>query len=230
MSIVAIGVDIGKRKDPTALVIVEYEQVMLSGEAMALQRPRGLFDPLPDPRFIEPEYDTRYLVRSLGRLPLGTSYPDVALHINRVCKNIRVHQPKADQYLLIDQTGVGAGVVDMMKRLLDPAIHLTAVTFTGTDHCDSAPLHRPEVSMGKAYMVSRLQAFLQNRMLQLPKSPLAEALILELKQYEVRVQESGHEKYGAFSEGTTDDLVSALGMACLGDCHEVVGYRPPLYQ
>lgn len=228
MTIVAIGVDIGQRGDPTAIVVVEYERVDITPEQLLKRQPRGLFDKAPPP-LIQREYDTRYVVRTLGTIPLGTSYVDVALHINGICKKIRARFPKGSEHLLLDATGVGRGVVDVMKRIIDPAIHFTAVTFTGTDNCDSAPLHRPEVQMGKAYMVSRLQAALQNKMLQLPRSPIAETLIKELRDYEVRVQESGREKYGAFSVGTTDDLVSALGMACLGDVHQVVSYAPSLY-
>jgi hypothetical protein len=225
VSIVAIGVDIGERHDPTAVVVVEYERLALPVEEL----PRGLFDPAPDVE-PEPEYETQYLVRALGRLPLGTSYPDVARHVNRVCMNIRKKQPNGSQHLLIDQTGVGRPVMQMIARLLDPAIHLTAVTFTGTDKCDSAPLHRPEISMGKAFMVSRLQAALQDQRLKMPRSRLSEDLVTELKTYEVKVMESGREKYGAFAEGALDDLVSALGMACLGDVHQVVTYRESLYQ
>lgn len=225
MSIVAIGVDIGQRHDPTAVVVVEYEARALPMPAL----PRGLFDPAPDPAPV-PEYETIYLVRALGRLPLGTSYPDVARHINRVCMNIRAHDPKGTQHLLIDQTGVGRPVLELIAGLLDPAIWLTAVTFTGTDRCDAAPLHRPEIAMGKAFMVSRLAAALQDQRLKLPRGPLAADLVTELRSYEVRVLESGREKYGAFAAGALDDLVSALGMACLGDVGQVVRYQESLYR
>lgn len=75
----------------------------------------------------------------------------------------------------------------------------------------------PEVSLGKAFLVSRLQALLQTRRLHLPRSPEAEALAQELLDYEIRVDENANDRYGAFRVGTHDDLVTALGLAVQSD-------------
>ncbi len=69
------------------------------------------------------------------------------------------------------------------------------------------------VSLGKAFMVSRLQAMLGGGRLHLPKTAEAEALTRELLNYELRVDGDGHETFGAFKTGTHDDLVTALGLA-----------------
>ena len=71
--------------------------------------------------------------------------------------------------------------------------------------------------LGKAFLVSRLQSLLQHGRLHLPKTPETELLAKELLDYEIRVDEDANDKYGAFKVGTHDDLVTALGLACLRD-------------
>jgi hypothetical protein len=67
--------------------------------------------------------------------------------------------------------------------------------------------------LGKAYLVSRLQALLQCGRLHLPRTREAEVLTEELLDYEIRVDENANDKYGAFKVGVHDDLVTALGLA-----------------
>jgi len=72
---------------------------------------------------------------------------------------------------------------------------------------------RNEIRLGKAWLVSRLQALLQTGRLHLPRTPEAEALAVELLDYEIRVDSDANDRYGAFKVGTHDDLVTALGLA-----------------
>jgi len=69
------------------------------------------------------------------------------------------------------------------------------------------------VSLGKTWLVSRLQVLLQTGRILLPKTAEAEALAKELMDYEIRVTEQANDTYGAFKVGTHDDLVTALGLA-----------------
>jgi hypothetical protein len=89
---------------------------------------------------------------------------------------------------------------------------LTPVYFTYGDRriVDS---EKGQISLGKAYLVSRLQALLQGGRLHLPKTPEAEALGRELLDYEIKVSEDANDRYGAFKVGAHDDLVTALGLA-----------------
>lgn len=41
-------------------------------------------------------------------------------------------------------------------------------------------------------------------------------MLEELKVYEIRIDTDGHDSYGAFRVGRHDDLVTALGLSCLG--------------
>ena len=52
-------------------------------------------------------------------------------------------------------------------------------------------------------MVSRLQALLGSGRLHLPRTREAGALTEELLNYELRVDQNGHETFGAFGSGPT---------------------------
>jgi hypothetical protein len=69
------------------------------------------------------------------------------------------------------------------------------------------------ISLGKAWLVSRLQALPQCRCILLPKTLDARVLAQELLDYEIKVDEKANDTYGAFRVGTHDDLVTALGLA-----------------
>ncbi len=80
-----------------------------------------------------------------------------------------------------------------------------------------------EVTIGEAFLVSRLQSLLQTGRLHLPQSDEAQVLA-ELHDHELRVDENANEKYGAFKVGTHDDLVTALGHAVQLDRTGSKGY------
>jgi hypothetical protein len=74
-----------------------------------------------------------------------------------------------------------------------------------------------QVSIGKAWLVSQLQALLQTDRLHLPRTPEAALLAQELLDYEIKVSEDANDRYGAFRVGAHDDLVTALGLAAQGE-------------
>lgn len=69
-----------------------------------------------------------------------------------------------------------------------------------------------KLSLGKELLACRLQALLQARRIHLPGTREGKALAAELRGYEIRVNEGGHARFGAFRSGTHDDLVTALGL------------------
>jgi hypothetical protein len=69
------------------------------------------------------------------------------------------------------------------------------------------------ISLGKAWLVSRLQALLQTTRILLLRTMEAQALAQELLDYEIHVDEKANDTYGAFRVGSHDDLVTALGLA-----------------
>ena len=87
---------------------------------------------------------------------------------------------------------------------------VTAVYFT---YGDKRTKDNGTVTLGKAWLVSRLQALLQTNRLHLRRTPEAAALAEELLDYEIKVDPDGDAKFGAFKVGKYDDLVTALGLA-----------------
>lgn len=216
---VTIGVDVGQKVDPTAIVVAE-------------QLTRGI-ETLPG------KNEAFYVVRHMERLPLGTEYPAVANRIVQIVENVLARErpvntepPKIT--LVVDATGVGAPVIDIIRTPIMHMPHgggvwrsgsvgglggrrvtLTEATFTHGDRL-TGKIGGAKMSVGKAYLVSRLQALFQTARLQLPANHReAEALTRELMDYEIKVSEDANDRYGAFKVGTHDDLVTALGLAVL---------------
>jgi hypothetical protein len=113
----------------------------------------------------------------------------------------------------VDATGVGKPIVDLLHEQTSN-VRPIAVYFTHGDRLtEKWDGGYQQISLGKALLVSQLQALLQCHRLHLPKTSEAEALAQELLNYEIRVDENANDRYGAFRVGTHDDLVTALGLA-----------------
>ena len=72
-------------------------------------------------------------------------------------------------------------------------------------------------SLGKAYLVSRLQSLLQSGRVHAPETPEVLATLDELRVYKIKISQDGKDTYGAFKTGEHDDLATALGLGCLED-------------
>lgn len=190
MGPVTVGVDIGQRRDPTAVAVLESE-------------PRAA---------VAGRTDVHHLTRHLERLPLNTGYPQVAERIAAVCASV-VERTGTPPALYLDATGVGTPVVDVLRGA---GVRATVIPVYFT-HGDRRAQDGGEVRLGKAWLVSRLQALLQGNRLHLPKTPEAEACAQELLDYEIKIDQNANDTYGAFRVGAHDDLVTALGLACQVD-------------
>src|SRR5215203_2657643 len=103
---VVVGVDIGQKRDPTAVAVVEHEWRKRDGRE-----------------------EDHWLVRHLERLPLGTAYPQVANRLTEVASGVR-KRAQSTPTVYVDATGVGQPVVDELgSRGLSPI----AVYFTHGD-------------------------------------------------------------------------------------------------
>lgn len=186
-TVVRVGADIGKKTDPTAIIVTEEQD-------------RGGVD--------------HYVSRMVQRLPIGTEYPAVADRIVQVVRGLEERSEvlswSRKQFRIetwIDATGVGESVVDLVR---EKGVSAKAATFTGTDKLTE---HQDDViSIGKGYMVGRLQVLLQADRLHLPINEEAAVLVRELQNYQIEVNERAHASFSAPS-GKHDDLVIALGLS-----------------
>ena len=135
-----------------------------------------------------------YHVRRLERTR-GTPYPDVVSRVKAVLEKL------PDAYLVVDQTGVGAPVVDMfIEADLKPVgiyIHGGAKT---THEGDS-------YNVPKRDLVSILQVLLQNQRLKIAPGPLSDILASEMLNFKVKIDPvTAHDSYSAWREHDHDDL------------------------
>lgn len=217
--IVQIGVDIGQKQDNTAIVVCQVLERL--GKPLP---PRTRFD-IGQWRMAEIEHrqlETYYEARHIERVRLGTAYPQVAERIAALV----MHPALAGSRILVcvDVTGVGQPVYEMIYnavsvlsgnqgKSLGTGIRMRPITFTHGDRYD-----RAGGRLGKAFLVSRLQALLQTGSIKLPpRHEEAQAMARELKDYEIKVDANANDTYGAFKVGTHDDLATALGLAVLDD-------------
>ena len=187
-----VGVDIGQKRDPTAICVVQTEQ---------RDRPtnsRGTSST-----------DQHYLVRYLERMPVGASFPFVVERVARVVEDLHRHHHLRPDNIYVDATGLGPPIVDLFETAI-PKCSIVGVYFT---HGDRRADEDEGIRLGKAFLVSRLQLLLQTRRLHLPETDEAKLLAEDLLNYEIEVGEDANERYGAFRVGARDDLVTALGMA-----------------
>lgn len=173
-----IGLDLGQSKDYTAMTIIEK-----------------LADKSP----------YHYHLRYLKRFPLGTSYPDIVDEVKGITERPEIGK---EFKLTVDKTGVGAPVVDMLKRAgLRPyeiIIHGgEAVTRDGR-----------EIRIPKRDLISNLQVLFQSGRLKIAERiPDGQLLVKELLNFKVKISTSGHDSYEAWREGVHDDMVLSVAMA-----------------
>jgi hypothetical protein len=167
---------------------------------------------VPQPGGKAPHYHTRHI----ERFPLGTSYPAIVARLSEMVRR----PPLVDNYLLVaDQTGVGRPVVDM---LIAAGVRVVPVTITGGNEVTETDdgYHVP-----KRDLVSVLQVTLQTGRLQFAKGlPAVAQLVQELLEFQVKITASANDTYGAWREGTHDDLVLSLALALW--IVEKDGHRP----
>lgn len=187
---ITVGVDIGQKRDPTAIAVVDLDRRPVESRRT----------------------ENHYVVRYLGRLPLGTPYPEVAARVTEVAGRAKRHGGYSPT-IYVDATGVGQPIVDLISERGFGG-QLYAVYFT---YGDRRTQDGRQVILGKAYLVSRLVALLQSQRIHLPDGDEARTLAQELQDYEIRVDENANDRYGAFRVGTHDDLVTALGLAVQTD-------------
>jgi hypothetical protein len=209
-----VGLDLGQAADPTALAVVERRPV-----PPAPLTPEEAWG-LPSPPACKPSPWT-YRIPYLHRWELNTPYPqivrDVADLLNKRKSGDPNRAPLRGCRLLVDGTGVGRPVVDLVREARLPC-RLMAVTITAGRKVE---FEAGYVHVPKADLVGALQSMLGRRLLTWPgKMPLADLLVKELGNFRVKLTKSANETFKAWREGDHDDLVLAAALAAWGALRE----------
>jgi hypothetical protein len=185
-----IGLDLGQAQDHSAIAVVERAEVL---------------HPDRDPLTWSFRFDSRFHLRHAERIELGSPYPEVVEHVKQLSRRFPL-EPK-NVTIVVDATGVGAPVVDLLRRggLGCPVV---PVVITGGDM---------ETSDGVRYRVPKrdlmagLQVAMQKRRLVAAQGLRSlPALLEELRSMQVKISEGGTER---ISGRRHDDLVLALSLA-----------------
>jgi hypothetical protein len=185
-----VGLDLGQAQDYTALAI--------------LQRP------WVSPRAPRSERRPPYALRYLQRYPLGTPYPVIVQSVRKLLQRPLLR----GCVLIVDQTGVGRAVVDMLSDGLRDQVTCTFQPLTITAGQQVAFTETGSVNVPKKILIGTLQVLLQTRRLQIARSlPAAATLVKELENFRVKVSATAHESFEAWRSSQHDDLVLAVALA-----------------
>lgn len=190
-----IGVDLGQKRDPTAIVTVErLERIFGPTDANSFQdNVRGL--------------ESVYVVRRASLCALGTPYPDVIEEVAQLLYRPELREGR----VVFDATGVGVAVADMFKERYDRDLRIyhrpKALTITSGDSSDGW-------HVGKQALIGNLLRLSQLGRVFIPDDlPLADKLRQELRDFTVKYSAAGNAKFEADTEKDHDDLVLALSYA-----------------
>jgi hypothetical protein len=191
----SIGVDLGQRRDYSVVAIVER-----------VPRVDCRFDTVQW-AWRERDAADEWVVRHLERMPLGTPYTTVT---ERIVELARSPKLRGERRLVVDATGVGMPVVDML-RAAQPGCGIAAVWITGGqgERFDGKVWHVPKLEL-----LARLQTLLETKRLRIAER-MREAGTLgrELLDIKSAKRASGRLKVGAEGVGEHDDLALAVALA-----------------
>jgi hypothetical protein len=202
-----VGLDLAQSVDYTALVTAQV------GERL---RQPSAWTPVRTEVF--------YRVQDIQRLPHGVGYGEQARMVVGYLATLYEQQkagnvpPTHQILLLVDSTGVGRPVVDLLKELLDdePRCRQRVQTYPLVFRQGEA-YDRWRGVVGKTTLISTLQAILAADRLDLPaEHELTPVLTRELADYHIKIDAStGAESLGGV--GSHDDLVTALALSVVDD-------------
>jgi hypothetical protein len=195
-----VGLDLGQSADYTALAVVQ-----------SVKEPTG-----------GGNFQTSLHLRHLERYPLRTSYTAIADGVVNVMRSgpltsdeydpsrHRIAKPKVE--LLVDKTGVGRGVTDILK---ERGLRFTGIVIHGgeTTHKTDGSYHVP-----KKDLVAALEVPFDKGTLRIAEGlDLWPALREELQSFRRKQNpKTAHVSFEHWRDSDHDDLVLAVAMACWG--------------
>lgn len=175
-----IGVDLGQAQDYTAITIL-YQNIIY----------KSLNTKIPV-----------YEVRHLERIALGTPYPKIIDRLGALLQKPEIYH--AQKTMIVDQSGVGKPVVDMLRQA--DLCRIIGITITGGNEVNEVKggFHVP-----KKELVAALQVLIQSERIKIAKDlEFADILKKEILNFKVKIDErTGHESFEAWREYEHDDLV-----------------------
>jgi len=195
-----IGVDLGQSADYTA---ISYGVYGGEKQIVPLSETDENSQPVEKPVRMEPVIHIRYL----ERLQLGTPYETQVDRLRKIYDRVKTDTGKVPM-LIVDGTGVGRAVVEMIQKA---GMHPIVVTVTGGNTVTKTgrDWHVP-----KKELVSPAIVGIQNGTVQIARSlEHAELLKKEMQDFKLKINiATGNESFEAWRESTHDDLVFSVSL------------------
>ena len=194
-SIFFIAVDLGQINDYTAITVIER----------VINWKHGNFGPLGIRSYEEISKELH--LRHIERPERGTTYPAIVSRIKDLCDSPQLK--KAEKAVVIDITGVGRPVWDMLNKT---GFHfkINGISITGGSQVTE---DHDIFNVPKRDLVTALQLAFQNGDLKMARDlPNSDVLVKELTNFKVKINLNGHDQYEAWREGVHDDLVLSAAM------------------
>jgi hypothetical protein len=142
----------------------------------------------------------------LSHIPLGTPYPDV---VRRIVQVTEAKELGGESHLIVDATGVGRPVVDLLREERPPATLLPVLVSGAAQETTSDGFYL----VPKRDLIVGLQLMFQQGRLPMARDlEHASDLVEELLGMETKATLAGRDVFGA----RHDDLVFAVALACWG--------------
>jgi hypothetical protein len=142
----------------------------------------------------QPEFEA-LLVRHVERMPLGKTYPQVVERVRAVLETPELFRCCE---VVVDATGVGAPVVEML-RAAGLGREISSVTITGGEKESGGPGYGGgQYNVPKRDLIASVQVALEKGELRIARElPAAGALVEELVDVRKTARESGRDRVGA---------------------------------
>src|ERR1035437_10092520 len=135
-----------------------------------------------------------FTLRGLEMISAHTSYMDIAIRLKQIVDNVHTQaaQYKARVILYVDVTGLGDPIIDLIKAKADPLI---TVYITNSD---KRAENKDKVTVGKSWLIAKMQTILQDGRLKAPKTPVTEVILNDLLVYDLDPAPTDNELTGSF--------------------------------
>lgn len=193
-----MGVDLGQSNDPTAICVIHHTVTPTGDWAIS-------YGDHVRPNVSRERGETRFDVRALERVSLGTPYPQVVARVGELL----TRPPLRDGCdLVVDETGVGRAVSDIFESA---GMRPQRVAITAGNEITNPENRRWHVP--KAHLISTVDARLHVGELRFAAELTdAGALAEELKDFRRTVSAAGRASFNA-REGKHDDLILSIAIA-----------------
>ena len=195
----AIGLDLGQKRDHTAIAMIIRTDLTYDVRNAATYS------------FLT---DTRYTLRHIERVALGTPFSTIAAGVRELAREAAAGYGNFCKpvpcTVVADATGVGIAVMELL-RAARFGCNLVAVTITGGERESQ---DKGEYRVPKRDLILGLQLAVEQEKLEIvDNSPDTQTLLDELMNMRTTVSPAGNERFESWREGAHDDLVLAGSLA-----------------